>query len=296
MTFKSTNFMQIEAVSLEKEITKLGTKQTPLSSLLMGMGKTGKATATTHSWREVTLSNDEDITEIEGNKNISMYQTGRATLSNILEILEKGASVSGTVQAMSGNAINGQFAKEVNDRLLEMKYNLEKRLTSGIYNDGSTTPFKRRMKGLENWVHVDNIVEASTPTLVTEADIITTVKKLWDNNGSGAYYGLVNAPIKSQIDLLYKDSYSYVAQENIFGLTVQRINTSFGTLDLILTPYANVDKLTVFDTNDLEITYLRKPQFQPLARTGDTIDGFVVTEATLYVSSPKKLAQLDISE
>lgn len=292
--FKSTNFLNVETISLDKEITLLGVKQTPFSSLLMGMGKIGKADAPTHTWREITLDDTADISTIEGNKNIQFYQSGRAQLNNHCEIFQKGVSVSNTVQAMSGNGIKNQFAQETSRRLLELKMNLEKQLTGGTKNDGSATPFVRRLGGIENWVDSGNIVEAATPNVVTESDIIATIKKLWDKGGSGSYIGLVNANIKSQIDELYKDAYHYVAQENTFGITVNRIQTSYGTLDLILTPYANADLMTVFDPNDLEIDYLRQPQFKPLGATGDATEGFVVAEATLYVASGKKVAQYDI--
>lgn len=293
--FKSSNFLKDEIVSLDREITKLGVEQTPLSSLLMGLGKVGKINAPVHTWREVTLDDTDDIGAVEGNKDIQFYQTGRAQLSNVAEIFQKGVSLSGTVQAMSGNGISNQFSQETNDRLLELKINLEKKLVSGAKNDGSTAPFIRRMQGLENWVDAANIVTAATPTVVSENDIVATVQKLWSNNGSRSYIGLVNAPIKNQLDKLYKDAYHYVAQTNTFGITVNRIQTSYGNIDLILTPFADANKMTIFDPNDLKIEYLRQPQFQPIGKKGDATEGFVVAEATLYVASPKKLAQLDIA-
>lgn len=290
--FKSNNFLATEVISLDKEITKLGVQQTPLASILMAMGKVGKISAPVHTWREVTLDDTDDIGAVEGNKDIQFYQTGRAQLNNVAEIFQKGASVSGTAQAMSGNSISNKFAQETNDRLLELKINLEKKLVSGTKNDGSTTPFIRRMQGLENWVDANNIVTAATPSKVSEADIVAAIKKLWDNNGSGSYIALVNADIKTQLDNLYKDAYHYVAQTNTFGIVVNRIQTSFGNIDVLLTPFADADKMTIFDINDLKIEYLRQPQFEALGKSGDAVEGFVVAEATLYVASPKKIAQL----
>ncbi|GIP52203.1 SU10 major capsid protein [Paenibacillus vini] len=286
--FHSKNYLHDESISLDKEITKLGVQQTPLTSLLMGLGKVGKINAPAHTWREVTLDSTDDIGAVEGNKDIQFYQSQRAQLSNYAEIFQKGVSVSGTVQAMSGNAINNQFAQETNDRLLELKMNLERKLTEGSKNDGSTAPYIRRMQGIENWVDSANVVTG--PAI--EESIIEVVKKLWANSGSGSYIGLVNAPIKSELDKLYKDAYHYVSQTNTFGIVVNRIQTSFGNVDLILTPYASDNKLTVFDVNDLKIEFLRQPQFQPLGKQGDATEGFVVAEATLYVASPKKVAQL----
>jgi hypothetical protein len=259
----------------------------------MQRGQVDTITSDVHTWREVSLDDTDDISVTEGNKDTKFYQSGRASLSNNTEIFQKGASVSGTVEAMSGNGISKQFAKEISHRLTELKINLEKKLTKGIKDDGTATPFVRRMQGLESWVYADNIVKAATPT---EADIQATIKKLWDRNGSGAYVALVNATIKSQIDEIYKNSYHYVAKENEFGLVVNRVITSFGYIDLLLTPHASVDKMTVFDVNDVEIKWLRNPHFQALGRTGDSTDGYVIAEPTLYVASPRKIAQLVIKK
>ncbi|WP_110932374.1 SU10 major capsid protein [Paenibacillus bouchesdurhonensis] len=293
--FKSSNFMRDESISLSEEITKLGVKQAPLTSLLMSLGKTGKINAPVHTWREVTLDNTDDIGAIEGNKDIQFYQSQRAQLNNVAEIFQKGVSISGTAEAMSGNGIGNQFAQETDNRLLELKINLERKLVSGAKDDGSASPYIRRLQGVENWVDSANITTAATPATVSEDDIIATLQKLWGNSGSGAYYALVNAPIKNQLDKLYKDAYHYVAQTNSFGLTVNRIQTSYGTIDVLLSPFADANKMTIFDPNDLKIEFLRQPQFQPLGKQGDATEGFVVAEATLYVASGKKLAQLDIS-
>ncbi|QUL57346.1 DUF5309 domain-containing protein [Paenibacillus tritici] len=288
---KSNNyFTQHEAISLSKEIVSIAPTDTPLTSLLLNRGLTEKASSTIHTWRERSLSLDEDISTIEGNKDVQTYQTGRAELNNALELFQKGAEVSGTAMAMKSTTLS----QEVTDRLTELKTNLERAITRSARNDGSTTPFIRRMQGLESWVDPSNIVTASTPT-ISEADVKAVVKKLWDAGlPSGEYFGLVNADLKEQIDELYKDKYSYIAQQNVFGIIVDTIRTNYGNLNLILSRHASPDKLTVFEPSFLKIAYLREPQFEALAKTGDAVSGMVLAEATLKVASKKALAQLTI--
>lgn len=144
--FKSTNLTAGESISLAKEIVKIGITDTPLTSLILAKGLTEKANGTVHTWREKSYSNDADVSVIEGNEDVQFYQSGRAELNNVLEIFQKGVSVSGTANAINVQGQGNIFASEVADRLTELKVNIEKQVTKGIKNDGSATPFVRRMQ------------------------------------------------------------------------------------------------------------------------------------------------------
>lgn len=295
--FKSTNLTNAESISLFKEISKVGTlEDTPLLSLLLAKGLTGKANGTVQTWRESSYNTD-DIGSgvVEGNEEPKFYESGRAELSNVLQIIQRGASVSGTAQAINVTGQGDIFSGEIADRLVEIKAGLEKAITSGELKDGSSTPFIRQMKGLENWVLPEHIVESATPASL-EDDIKNTLRKLWGKGVSGTFFGLVNADLKEQIDAIYIDKYSYIADHSLFGLTVSGIKTNYGTLYFLLSRHASTDKLTIFDVNQLNVDFLRKPQFEPLAKIGDSVRGQVITEATLRVKTPKAIAQLVVTE
>lgn len=290
--FKSTNLTAGESISLAKEIVKIGITDTPLTSLIMAKGLVEKANGTVHTWREKSYSNDADVSVIEGNDDVQFYQSGRAELSNVLEIFQKGVSVSGTANAINVQGQGNIFASEVADRLTELKVNIEKQVTKGIKNDGSATPFVRRMAGLETWADTANQVTGATVGKITEAEVKATVKKLWDQGlPTGEYFALVNADLKEQIDALYKDKYNYVAQTNVFGIVVDVIRTNYGNLNVLLSRHASADKMTVFDVNALSLAFLREAQFEALAKTGDSVKGQVIAEGTLKVASPKAVAQ-----
>lgn len=279
-----------ESVSLSKEIAVIGVQSTPFSSLLLQNGKIEKANGAIHSWRERTLDDTEDISAAEGSETEVFYESARAELSNPLEIFKKGVSVSGTINAISVNGVGNVFAGEVADRLLEVKVNLENKLINGVRDDGSVSGI-RKMDGILEFVDEGNVVNGSTLNVITEAELKATVKKLWDVGlPSGNYFGLVNADIKEQIDELYKDKYTYLAQENMFGIVVDVVKTNYGNLNLVLSRHVPADKLIVFDLDFLTIAFLREPLFEALAKTGDSIKGHVLTEATLKVGSKKAIA------
>lgn len=290
--FKTTNLTAGEKISLINEIAKIGIQDTPLTSLLMAKGLVGKANGTVQTWRERTLDTTSDVSVIEGNESPVFYESGRAELNNILEIFQKGVSISGTQNAINVTGQGNVFSGEVADRLLEVKVAMEKAITSGTRNDGSLTPFIRKMDGLEKWAHASNVLTGAASGVVTEEEVKETVKKLWlQGNQSGQYFALVNADLKEQIDGLYKDKYSYIAQQNVFGLIVDTVRTNYGSVNFILSRHASIDKMTMFDAGVLSLDYLRQPEFESLAKIGDSARGLVTAEATLRVGSKKAVAQ-----
>ncbi|MEZ2661285.1 DUF5309 family protein [Aneurinibacillus aneurinilyticus] len=290
--FKSNNLTAGESISLAKEIVKVGITDTPLTSLILAKGLTEKANATVHTWREKSYDSTADVSVVEGNENVTFYQSGRAEMSNVLELFQKGVSVSGTSNAINVQGQGNVFSSEIADRLTELKVNIEKAVTKGIKNDGSATPFIRKMQGLEGWADAANLVTGSTVGKITEDDVKATVKKLWDQGlPSGEYFALVNSDIKEQVDGLYKNSYSYIAQNSVFGLIVDSIRTNFGTVHFLLSRHASADKMTVFDVNYLSLAFLRQAQFEALAKVGDSVRGMVLAEGTLKVGSKKAVAQ-----
>ncbi|WP_025729538.1 SU10 major capsid protein [Heyndrickxia ginsengihumi] len=288
--FKSNNFTEMEQISLAKEIAVIGVQSTPLTSMLMAKGNIEKALSTVYTWREKTLDNTDDLSAVEGEDTTIFFESARAELSNILEIFKKGASVSGTAIAMKST----QLAEEVNDRLLELKINMEKKFINGLRNDGSTAPFKRQLSGLIEMADPSNAV-AVTGT-VTEDDVKQVMRNLWNQDlAEGNVYAFVNADIKEQIDAIYKDKYGYNHVTTSFGLLVDSINTNYGTVNFVLSKHVPADKMVVFNDNYVNLAYLREPTFEPLAKTGDSVKGQVIAEATLKVGSKKGVAVVTVT-
>lgn len=288
--FKSSNFTNLEQISLAKEIALIGVQATPFTSMLMAKGNVEKALSTVYTWRAKTLDNAEDLSAVEGSEEIVFYETARAELSNILEIFKKGASISGTAVAMKST----QFAEEVNDRLLELKINMEKKFINGLKADGSVTPFKRQLSGLIEFADASNAVSATGA--VTEDTVKVVMRNLWNQDlAEGTVYAFVNADIKEQIDAIYKDRYGYSHVTTNFGLLVDSINTNYGTVHFVLSKHVPADKMVVFNDSYVDLAYLREPHFEPLAKTGDNVKGQVIAEATLKVGSPKGLAVVTVA-
>lgn len=289
--FKSTNLTETEQISLSQEIALIGVQATPFTSLLMAKGNIEKALSTVYTWREKTLDNADDLSAVEGSDDIVFYESARAELSNILEIFKKGASISGTAVAMKSN----QFAQEVNDRLLELKINMEKKFINGTKADGSKAPYKRQLSGLIEFADGKNAVDVTGN--ITEDNIKQAMRNLWNNDlAEGQVYAFLNADLKEQVDAIYKDKYGYTHATTSFGLLVDEINTNYGAVKFVLSKHVPADKIVFFNEAYVDLAYLREPHFEPLAKSGDSVKGQVIAEATLKVGSPKAVAIVTVSE
>lgn len=278
--FKSTNFTDAERISLAKELAVIGVDDTPLSSILLAKG-VEKATSTIYTWREKSFSHDEDISAEEGSETTVFQKSAKRELHNVLQILKKAASVSGSALAMK----NTQFSEEISDRLFELKINMEKQLINSLKDTGEVSGI-RKMSGLIEFADPSNVVNVTGA--VTEDTVKEIMRNLWDQSlVGGKYFALVNADIKEQIDAIYKDRYNYNDVTTEFGLTVSAIRTNYGTLNMILDKFVPQDKIVTFNDNYTSLAFLREPAFEPLAKVGDSVRGQVVGEVTLKVASPK---------
>ena len=285
---KTTDLTASENIDLTEEISLIAPADTPLFSFLMQKGLHDKATGKVVSWRERTLATDLDLSAVEGADATEFNKSGRAEKNNQQELFINPVAISGTALASEITGVSDLMAEEVNDRLTELKVAIEKSILNGKLKDGSTTPFKRKMQGLQNFVTADNKVKNAT---LTEKALKDTVKKLWDNGlGSNEFYALVNADLKEEIDKIYKDSYHYVAETNEFGIVVTKINTNYGVINLILDRHMDTDKIIVFDPEFIRLSFLRQPQFEELGKTGDSEKGQVLSEVSLKVLNEKAVA------
>lgn len=282
---------QHENINLSDTIGLVSPKATPLFSLLLAQGRTVKAGAKYHVWREKSLDNS-DATAKEGAEP-NFVNSGRVEMNNVTQIFLKGSQVSGTAQATTETGVSDLLLSEINDRQIELAIAIEKALLSGNKNDGSTGE-ARQMDGLINFIDTKNIVEADT--IITEKDIRSLAKSLFEaGNEEGEFYAFVNADMKEKIDDIFENKYSYIHKVNDFGIVVDEVVTSFGTINVVLDRFAPADKIVAVNIDALKLAMLREPHYEELAKTGDSIKGQVVGELTLEVASKKAVAVLNVS-
>ena len=102
---KRSDFLANEVVDLREEIALTSPTDTPLTTLLMGRGSVVPATDITVTWRERQLNDARGTLKVEGAEAGEAIKSGRSTLSNVCQIIEKVTQVSGTAQALNPSSI-----------------------------------------------------------------------------------------------------------------------------------------------------------------------------------------------
>jgi hypothetical protein len=291
---KRKDFLENEVVDLSEEIKLTSPTDTPLTTLLMGRGAVVPATDITVSWRERKLNETRGTLKLEGAEAGDPIKSTRSTLSNLCQIIEKVTQVSGTAQALNPKGIGKSFEAEVNDRLIETKRDLEWYFLNGTKAAGSET-VPRQMNGLVNLVNANNVVDATEG--LTEALMLDAMQKMWDHGSQGEYFTFVNAGTKRLINNLIKaDGNIRINTEQglnqVLGITVQKIESDFGTLNLVLDRHMDATTMLILDLDQVEIAELRGTFFEMLPKNGDYFKGHILNESTIKLLNSYSGAKL----
>lgn len=280
---KRADFLENEVVDLTDEIALVSPTDTPLTTLLMGRGKVVPATDITVTWRERKLNDERGTLKVEGAEAGDVIKSSRETLSNVCQIIEKVTQVSGTANALNPLGIGSSFQAEVADRLIETKRDLEWYFLNGTKAlESGVTP--RQMNGLVNLVNAENVKDATAG--LTEALMLDAMQGMWEHGSQGEYYTFVNAAVKRSINELLKttDNVRISHTEGLnqtMGITVQRIESDFGILNLVLDRHMDINTMLIVDLDQVEIAELRGTFFEPLPKAGDYFKGHILNESTI---------------
>lgn len=280
---KRNDFLENEVVDLKEEIALTSPTDTPLTTLLMGKGKVVKAADITVTWRERQLNDARGTLKVEGAEAGEVIKSSRSTLSNLCQIIEKVTKVSGTAQALDPKGIGKSFEAEIADRLLETKRDLEWYFLNGTKaSESGMTP--RQMNGLVNLVNANNVVDATEG--LTEELMLNAMQKMWDHGSQGEYYTFVNAGTKRLINKLITTGANIRVNTSnglnqVMGITVQKIESDFGTLNMVLDRHMDANTMLIVDLDQVEIAELRGTFFEMLPKAGDYFKGHILNESTI---------------
>lgn len=281
---KRKDFLQDEVLDLTEEIKLTSPTDTPLTTMLMQRGQIVKATDITVTWRERELNSQRGKLILEGAEAGEVITSGRSSLTNICQIMEKVTAVSGTSRALNPKGIGDAFNREVEDRLVETKRDMEYYFLNGVKTlEADNTP--RQMAGLVNLVNDNNVV--STDGVLSENHFLDALQKMWERGAQGSYFTFVNATQKRAINELAKaaGNVRWVVDNgsitNIFGIGVSKLVTDFGEISLVLDRYMENDVILTLDLNEVQIAELRPTFYEDLPKAGDYFKGHVINESTI---------------
>lgn len=280
-----SSFVDNEVLDLRDEIALVSPTDTPLTTLLMGRGAVVPATDITVTWREKQLNETRGTLKKEGAEAGEAITSHRSSLSNLCQIIEKVTKVSGTAQALNPKGIGNSFKAEVNDRLIEVKRDLEWYFLNGTKTaESDNTP--RQMAGIVNLVNDNNVID-STGKDLTEDVLLDLLQKMWDKGAHGEYFTFVNASVKRIINALGKSGTNFRMIEDAtgvgkaFGVTFNKFESDFGTLNMVLDRHMDANTLLAVDLDEVQIAELRGTFYEDLPKAGDYQKGHILNESTI---------------
>ena len=281
---KRSDFLANEVLDLREEIALVSPTDTPLTTLLMGRGAVVPANDITVTWRERKLNEGRGTLKLEGAEAGTPIKSTRGSLSNVCQIIEKVTQVSGTAQALNPKGIGDSFEAEVNDRMIETKRDLEYYFLNGTKTlESDSTP--RQMDGLMNLVNEANVVDVTGKDF-TEDTILDSLQAIWNSGAHGEFYSFVNASVKRLVNALAKNGTNVrVTMDNglvqTMGITIAKIESDFGTINLVLNRHMDVNSMLTVDIEQVEIAELRGTFYEDLPKSGDFQKGHIINESTI---------------
>lgn len=281
---KRKDFLTDEVVDLSDEIKLVSPTDTPLTTMLMGRGAVVPAKDITVTWREKQLNTTRGTLIKEGADAGSVIVSTRSSLSNLCQITEKVTQVSGTARALHPKGVGDTFDSEVSDRLIELKRDMEWYFLNGTKTVESDSA-ARQMNGLVNLVNTNNVI--STAGALTEDHFLDAFEKMWDHGAQGEYFAFVNATQKRAINALAKAGANvrWVLENgsvtNVFGVSVSKIISDFGTINLVLDRHMDANTILALDLDEVQIAELRSTFYEDLPKAGDYYKGHIINESTI---------------
>ena len=252
---KNENLKRTEVVDLKEELAVTNPQYTPLSSIVLKKALV-KAKDVEHRQTYRVLSENASGGRKEGGVAPESEKSTREVVKNYLEIFSKATSVSGTAAAIYGDD-DSLLVRELNDRLIEIKYDIEKSFTVGAGKDEDETT-GRKMNGLVNQVHKTHVVDAEAAELAT-ANIDKAMQFIYTAQAPGERYIFINpADIGKFAELYTKQENAKInltPGNDAVGIAVNKVITNFGTASVVMSNAIPAATILVTTLDQAEVAY-----------------------------------------
>lgn len=290
---------------LSDAIHRVDVEDTPF----MSMVGTGKAKATIHEWQTRALSAvDGDNAKPEGQTTSRAASTANVRLSNICQISEKNATVSGTLEAVDKAGRAQEMALQMADRTIELRKDMEKIvLANQAYATAASVGGEtvRQTRGFEAWIRTNTsrgsggadpadptVTPATTATdgtqrALTETLLLDTLQEVYDAGGEVkvAMMGSYNKRVSS--DFQGRAASQVMVGKNEIRQSAGLYDTDFGVIKLMPHRYMRSRSCLLIDPENVKICYLRKFVRFPLAKVGDGETRVILSEYSLEMCNEK---------
>ena len=252
----------------------------------------GGTTAVTQTVALNTAMEIIGLARIEGAVSSQLGYTTRTTNHNFTQIVQREIKVSRSQNQISQYGIREEFDYQSNKAIPHLMRLLSKTVYHGVRSQGQNDT-ARSMGGLSTFVTSAGNVNSSTGA-ITQAKFENVLKSAYLNGGTPTK-AFVSPTNMQTIKNLYDTQASgmrYDTTQKSIGLTIEKIITPYGTIDLIMDRYCPDATIYILDPEHVGFITYYPFTAEPLAKTGDFQLGEVVGEFTMCVRMDKAHAAL----
>lgn len=269
--------------SIKESVMQTIFQITPEDTPYFNMIDDGEANSPNHQWQTRALTTRQDNAQVEGATFTFAAPNTPSRVTNLTQIIEKTARVSGTNQASQMHAISDLVADQIELRMVEWKTDTEHALLRGSQASGNASDTARRMTGLLNAVTTNATAFASGVTL-GETELNDLLENIWNSGGKPADV-LVHGFLKRRIS-----SFSGNATKN-FDQTERKVVNTISIYDSDFSVVAvqlsrdmpngaAANALVAIDRSMFGKAWLRRPTVERSPKVADSIDTVILGELT----------------
>jgi len=232
------------------------------------------------------------LARIEGAVSSQLGYTTRTTNHNFTQIVQREIKVSRSQNQISQYGIREEFDYQSNKAIPHLMRLLSKTVYHGVRSQGQNDT-ARSMGGLSTFVTSAGNVNSTTGA-ITQAKFENVLKSAYLNGGTPTK-AFVSPTNMQTIKNLYDgqgNGMRYDTKEKSIGMTIEKIITPYGTIDLIMDRYCPDSTIYILDPEHVGFITYYPFTAEPLAKTGDFQLGEVVGEFTMCVRMDKAHAAL----
>lgn len=245
----------------------------------------GGTTATAQVVNNNTAIEILGIARLEGAESHGLGYTVRSTNYNHTQIMQREVKVSRSQNQISQYGIREEFDYQSNKAIPHLMRLIEKGVYKGTRSAGSSAA-PRSFGGLGTFV-TNNAINSGSAA-VTQAKFENALKAAYLDGGKPSKAFV--SPTNMQVIKNFYDSANFLrvdTKEKTVGMTIEKIITPYGTVDLIMDRWAPDSTIYILDPEHVGFVTYYPFTSEPLAKTGDYQRGEVVGEFTLCVRMDK---------
>jgi hypothetical protein len=260
-----------------------------------------KASSTKHEWltRALAAASGSNA-NIEGDDATTDAANANVRLFNYTQILDKVARVSGTQEAVNNAGMANTMAREMEDKMKEIKRDLETSLLQNVAQVAGTDTSARVLAGLQTYIKTniskdaggtaatgdgsDVYTDSGTTRALTEDLVEAALATGW-TNGARPSLGILNAFQKRKFA-----GFSGSSSKHIDGASRKVVNN----VEVYIDPLGTEIRLIPCRQCPTDVVYFVDPEYaalatlrnwfkKDLAKTGDSERKQIIGEMTLEV-------------